>query len=43
MRLTAAALAALILLPSGPPQDALASPAGLDLAPSYCTRREDGS
>lgn len=43
MRMSAAALAALILLPSGLASDALASPAGLDLATSYCTRREDGS
>ncbi|MBO3724398.1 N-acetylmuramoyl-L-alanine amidase family protein [Actinomyces bowdenii] len=43
MRLTAAALAALILLPSGPAPEALASPAGLDPSTSYCTRREDGS
>ncbi|MCR2052837.1 hypothetical protein NSA19_08265 [Actinomyces bowdenii] len=43
MRLTATALAALLLLPSGPVPDTLASPVRLDLATSYCTRHEDGS
>ncbi|MBF0697091.1 hypothetical protein, partial [Actinomyces bowdenii] len=42
-RLTAAALAAALLLPLGPAPEASASPAQLDFTTSYCTYRPDRS